>query len=61
MKRFLPALQVNIIYASDTVHNSKAYFVLFLDAIASLEPGQRRSVTHSRIEIRSRAYLRIQG
>ena len=47
--------------ASDTVHNSKAYFVLFLDAIASLEPGQRRSVTHSRIEIRSRPYLRIQG
>ena len=36
-------------------HNSKAYFVLFLDAIASLEPGL---VAQSH---RSRAYLRIQG
>jgi len=48
MKRFLPAPQANIIYASDTVHNSKAYFVLFLDAIASLEPRHvAQSLTHA--------------
>ena len=48
MKMFLPAPQVNIIYANDTEHNSKAYFVLFLDAIASLEPGLvAQSLTHA--------------